>query len=278
MCAISARRQPAALAILQVATGVCALLVAEASAGAESGDANETPLEEVVVTATKRESKLLETPISMTVIGQEILKNANVDDVAGFERLVPGLTAIDSGPGQKRYALRGLQSAGGPGVALYYDDIPISGLPGGSLDTGDDQPDLKLWDIDRIEVLRGPQGTLYGNGSLGGAIRILSKRPDLSDFSAAAETYGASTDGGSPSWGVSAMLNAPIVNDRFALRAIFYDRHNGGWLDNIYRSNIALPQNPGNDLNWEQTWGSRLSATFKATDQWTITGIAYYQK
>src|SRR5271163_80290 len=277
MCAISARRQPAALAILQVATGVCALLVAEASAGAESGDANETPLEEVVVTATKRESKLLETPISMTVIGQEILKNANVDDVAGFERLVPGLTAIDSGPGQKRYALRGLQSAGGPEVALYYDDIPISGLPGGSLDTGDDQPDLKLFDIDRIEVLRGPQGTLYGNGAMGGAIRILSKRPDLNDFSTATETYGAATQGGDPSWGASAMINVPIIEDRFAVRVTFYDRHNGGWIDQVYHSNIALPQNPGDNLNWEHTWGSRFSATLRASDQWTITAIAYYQ-
>jgi iron complex outermembrane receptor protein len=277
MCAIGAPRQPV-LATLKVAAGLCGFLAAGIAAGAESGDTDATPLDEVVVTATKRQTTLLETPISMTVIGSEMLTDANVDAVADFERLVPGLTAIDSGPGQKRYALRGLQSAGGPEVALYYDDIPISGLPGGSLNTGDDQPDLKLWDIDRIEVLRGPQGTLYGNGSMGGAIRILSKRPDLSDFSAAAESYGAATEGGSPSWGVSAMLNAPIVEDRFALRATFYDRQNGGWLDETYRSNIALPQNPGDDLNWEHTWGSRVSATFRASDQWTVTGIAYYQK
>src|SRR5271170_5400221 len=116
---------------------------------------DEGSLQEVIVTATKRETKLLDTPVSMTVIGSELLQVANVDSFADYARLVPGLTAIDSGPGETRYALRGLQSAGEPEVALYYDEIPISGLPGSALDTGDSQPDLRLWDVDRIEVLRG---------------------------------------------------------------------------------------------------------------------------
>src|SRR5271156_6622990 len=265
-------------ASLKVAAGVWALLTSSAyPADAQPDDPTSVPLQEILVTATKRDTTLLETPISMTVIGPEILNTAHVDAVADFERLVPGLTAIISGPGQQRYALRGLQSAGGPEVALYYDDIPISGLPGGSLDTGADQPDLKLWDVDRIEVLRGPQGTLYGSGSMGGAIRVLSKRPDLNDFSTATETYGAATQGGDPSWGASAMINVPIIEDRFAVRVTFYDRHNGGWIDQVYHSNIALPQNPGDNLNWEHTWGSRFSATLRASDQWTITAIAYYQ-
>jgi iron complex outermembrane receptor protein len=174
-------------------------------------DSDDTPLQEIVVTATRRDTKLLETPISMTVIGGETLRAANVDDFSDFEGLVPGLTAIDSGPGEKRYALRGLQSAGEPEVALYYDDIPIAGLPGGSLDTGDDQPDLKLWDVDRIEVLRGPQGTLYGNGAMGGAIRVLSNQPNFSAFSASAQAQGGTIEGGGPSWGGSAMVNIPFT-------------------------------------------------------------------
>jgi iron complex outermembrane receptor protein len=234
-------------------------------------------LQEVTVTATKRETKLLETPISMTVLGAETLEATNADSFSDYAGLVPGLTAIDSGPGEKRYALRGLQSAGEPEVALYYDEIPISGLPGASLDTGDDQPDVKLWDVDRIEVLRGPQGTLYGNGSMGGAIRIISKRPNLTDFDAQAEAEGAVMHGGSPSWGVSGMLNVPLVAGQFAIRVTFYDRYNGGWLDEVYRSNIALPQLPGDDLNWEHTWGSRLSATLQVSNGWSITAIAYYQ-
>lgn len=272
-CAASkapAERTSGAICLLMLTLALPAQAIAET--------ADSVPLDEVVVTATRRETKLLETPISMTVIGSETLQNADIDAFSDLERLVPGLTAIDSGPGQKRYALRGLQSAGEPEVALYYDDIPISGLPGGSLDTGDDQPDLKLWDVDRIEVLRGPQGTLYGNGAMGGAIRILSKRPDLSSFSAAAQAQGAATEGGGPSWGVSAMANVPVVEQRFAVRATFYDRHDGGWIDKIERSDIHLPQYPGDDLNWEHTWGSRLSATFRASDRWSISAIAYYQK
>src|SRR5271155_421761 len=261
----------------RVLSACCALFCTTAMPQVQPASVESSSLEEVIVTATKRETKLLETPISMTVIGPEALKDINAESFADYSRLVPGLTAIDSGPGQKRYALRGLQSAGEPEVALYYDEIPISGLPGGSLDTGDDQPDVKLYDVDRIEVLRGPQGTLYGNGSMGGAIRIISKRPDLRSFAAEAETEYAVTDGGAPSWGVNGMLNVPIISDRFAIRLTAYDRHNGGWLDQPYRSNIVLPQHPGDDLNWEHTWGSRLSVAWQATDDWTLTGIAYYQ-
>ena len=175
---------------------------------------DDADLQEIVVTATRRQTRLLETPISMTVIGGPTLRAVNADSFADFAHLVPGLTSIDSGPGQKRYALRGLQSAGEPEVALYYDEIPISGLPGPSLDTGDTQPDIKLWDVDRIEVLRGPQGTLYGNGSMGGAIRILSRRPVLDRFEGAIESGGAVTSEGSPSWRMNGMLNVPLITDR----------------------------------------------------------------
>ncbi len=160
-------------------------------AAAESDEG--ASLDEVLVTATRRETKLLDTPISMTVIGTDTLRAIDADGFSDFARLVPGLTVIDSGPSDKRYSLRGLQSAGEPEVGLYYDDIPITGLPGGALDTGDRQPDIKLWDIDRIEVLRGPQGTLYGDGSMGGTLRIISKRPVLDSFQAATQVAGATT-------------------------------------------------------------------------------------
>ena len=162
-------------------------------------------LEEVMVTATRRPTLPMRTPVSMTVLGSNTLAAVNVDSFGDFATLVPGLTATDLGPGQKRYALRGLQSAGEPEVSLYYDEIPISGLPGPSLDTGDSQPDLKLWDVDRVEVLRGPQGTLYGNGSIGGAIRIISRRPVLDRTEAAVEA--------------SAQRHVQPATDRRSLRA-----------------------------------------------------------
>lgn len=232
---------------------------------------------EVVVTATKRETRVQDTALSMTVVGQSALQTSGADDFADFALLVPGLTAIDSGPGNKRYALRGLQSPGEPEVALYYDEVPISGLPGGSLDTGASQPDFKLWDVERIEVLRGPQGTLYGNGAEGGAIRILSHRPDLERIEAVVEAGGSVTAGGGGAHRANALLNVPIVPGRFAVRIALYDRHDGGWIDDHARDDIDLPQIDQRNLNEEQTRGGRGSFTWRIFDQWTVTGIVWYQ-
>jgi outer membrane receptor protein involved in Fe transport len=260
---------------LIVATSVVIGCTTMAQAASEPSD---TPsLDEVVVTATRRETRLLDTPISMTVIGGEELTAVGADAMGDVLRMVPGLSAIDSGPGQKRYALRGLQSAGEPEVALYYDEIPIRGLPGNSLDTGDDQPDFKLWDVDRIEVLRGPQGTLYGDGSMGGAIRILSKRPVFNDFEAASQAETAVTAGGSPSWRWNGLANIPLIEDRLAARVTVYYRREGGWVDEPDRGGIDIPQFTGKNLNWEHTWGGRASVQFQAADNWSIVAIAYYQ-
>jgi iron complex outermembrane recepter protein len=235
-------------------------------------------LTEVIVTATKRESVAQNTPMSITVIGPDVLSNNHVDDFADFAFLVPGLTNTDTGPGNKRYALRGLQSPGEPEVALYYDEIPVSGLPGGSLDTGASQPDLELWDMDRIEVLRGPEGTLYGNGSEGGAIRIISKRPELTKVEGALQVIGSVTDGGAGSTDANVMVNLPIVDGKLAVRAVFYDRDEGGYIDAIPRADTRLPQLDQHNINDERTRGTRTSVRFQPADNWTLTGIMYYQR
>lgn len=232
----------------------------------------------IIVTATRRETRLLQTPMSISVIGADTLAKADVTNFADFARLVPGLSYIDSGPGNKRYALRGLQSAGEPEVALYYDEIPVSGLPGGSLDTGDSQPDVTLWDVDRIEVLRGPQGTLYGNGSEGGAIRIISKRPVLDAVQGAVEATGAVTSGGQPSERLKGMINLPVLKDILAVRLTGYMGREGGWIDAIPKSDITLPQRSGRNLNDERTYGGRASIALQANTNWTITSITYYQR
>ena len=263
-----ARMLPAALAASSLSN--------PATAQADT-DSSPSP-DDIVVTATRRETRLQYTPISMTVLGSDTLQTSQADGFSDFARQVPGLTAIDSGPGDRRYALRGLQSAGEPEVGLYYDDIPMAGLPGGSLDTGDRQPDIKLWDIDRIEVLRGPQGTLYGDGSMGGTLRIISKRPVLDTFQAAAQVTGASTaDGGGPSWRWNGMVNLPLESDTLAVRLAGYYRDEGGWIDNFARSTVTVRQVPGDGLNWEHTAGGRASLLFKPTDGLSVSAIAYYQ-
>ena len=239
--------------------------------------AQTTDVDTVVVTASKRETQLLDTPMSLTVVSEAKLKATAADTFADFAKFVPGLSFIDSGPGNKRYALRGLQSAGEPEVALYYDGIPVSGIPGGSLDTGDSQPDIKLWDVERVEVLQGPQGTLYGNGSMGGAIRIISKRPVLADFQAMVEASGSLTDGGGPSDGLSGLVNLP-VGSTLAVRLTAYQRNEGGWINNVARNDISLRQPTISDENWEHTSGGRGSFLFQPTANWNITGVAYYQR
>lgn len=234
-------------------------------------------LDEVVVTATKRETPLQDTPVSITVLGKDTLSTTGADDFADFAKLVPGLSATDLGPGNKRYALRGLQSPGEPEVALYYDEIPVSGLPGGSLDTGASQLDLKLVDVDRIEVLRGPEGTLYGNGSEGGAIRIISNRPAMDKFEGSSELSGSATDGGAPSYAITQVLNIPLIDNLFAVRIAGYYRREGGWIDDVYQPTIALPQIDAQNLNGEQTGGVRVSFSVQPNERWNITDITYYQ-
>ena len=259
---------------LALAIALAGLLAPPRPSRAQQAD----ELSEVIVTATKRESLAQSTPMSITVIGPDVLSFDHVDSFADFAFLVPGLTNTDTGPGNKRYAIRGLQSPGEPEVALYYDEIPISGLPGGSLDTGASQPDFKLWDMDRIEILRGPQGTLYGNGSEGGAIRIISKRPDLTKLEGAIQVVGSVTDGGAGSYGTNFMVNLPVVDGKIAVRAVFYDRHEGGYIDAIPRAEIRLPQLDRHNINDERTRGARGSISFQVTDNWNLTAIMYYQR
>jgi outer membrane receptor protein involved in Fe transport len=257
------------------------LLASAAGLGLAWGSARAEDIatvDQVVVTAAKRETRLFETPTSITVLTGRALSAAHADSAADYAGLVPGLTYTDSGPGQKRYALRGLQSAGEPEVALYYDDIPISGLPGSSLDTGDSQPDLKLWDTDRIEVIRGPQGTLYGNGAMGGAIRILSRRPDPTKLETSIETGVAATAGGDPSYRLSGLANLPLVEDVLALRVSGYVRREGGWIDDASRADIALPQVLGENRNRERTQGGRAALRYAPNDRLDVVLTGYAQR
>lgn len=239
---------------------------------------SDTTTGDIVVTASKRETALADTPMSLTVIDAQAIVDTGSRDFSDIAKLVPGLSFTDAGPGNKRYALRGLQSAGEPEVALYYDEVPIAGLPGASLDTGDSQLDLKLVDIERIEVLRGPQGTLYGNGSMGGAIRILSRRPEFDRADATIGVGAALTDRGGPSVRTDAVVNLPIVRDKLALRLVGYAQSDGGWIDNRPISTIALRQIDRSDINWERTYGGRASLKFQSSPGWSITAIASFQR
>lgn len=226
-------------------------------------------LDQVTVTATKRETKLSDTPLPISVVTAEDLDKMGAAGFEDYFASVPNLSMIDVGPGQKRYSLRGVQGPGEAQVGLYYDEIPVTGPRGESLDSGSQQPDIKLWDVDRVEVLRGPQGTLYGSGSMGGTIRIISKQPRFNKTEFALSGLLSSTEGGGLNYETRAMANIPLVDDTLAVRVTGYHVDNDGFIDN---SRLGT-----NKINGEETSGGRASLRWKIDDASMLSATMYYQ-
>src|SRR5271154_6748080 len=158
-------------------------------------DAKQDQLQEIVVTAEKRVSTVQDTPISITAITGKDLEDRGITDIASVVQSVPGISMRTSGPGQTELEMRGMTSSGGNSstVGFYLDDTPLSAPA--SAQNGKVVIDPNLYDLNRIEVLRGPQGTLYGAGSMGGTIKLVPNAPDPNGFDASAEVILGGTDG-----------------------------------------------------------------------------------
>src|ERR1700688_82342 len=178
---------------------------------------NETGLEEIRVTAEKYNSTIQNTPISLSAMSGEQLTAAGITSVEGLAREVPGLSMRTAGPGQTEYEARGLASNGGaaPTVGFYLDEVPLS--PPALSQAGKIVSDPNLYDLDRIEVLRGPQGTLYGSGSMGGTVKVITNQPKLDTWEGSVQGTLSDTQGGSGNGGGNFMVNIPL-GDRLALR------------------------------------------------------------
>src|SRR5882757_1424619 len=247
--------------LLALASAVAADARAQQATTAEAN----TALEEVLVTATKRGNENLQTvPIAITAQSQATLEAKGAQDFEDFARSVPSLSFVDSGPAFKTYVIRGINSTG-TGVATvgqYVDDILI---------TGDlRQPDLRLFDVQRVEVLRGPQGTLYGSGSLSGTIRTIINPPDLTGYHADVVARASDTDHGSGNYNGAITFNAPLINDRVALRATAYDDEESGFINNVRLGTSGV--------NAEHTFGGRAALLVKIDDATKLTGNVFYQR
>lgn len=223
---------------------------------------------DIVVTALRRDTTLQTTPMAITALTGETLTNAGVTNIADYAKFVPSLRIQDNGPGQRRVSLRGVQASGEATVGVYYDDTPVTGSVGVSSDAAGRTADFTLFDVNRIEVLRGPQGTLYGASSMGGAIRVLFNKP-TQDYEGEVEGQVQTTRGGGFGYFVNGMVNVPLVKDVLAARAVLYRRDSDGYVDNSFlgRKNV-------NDYT---ATGGRLMLRFTPTENFTLDATAAFE-
>jgi len=227
-------------------------------------------VEEVIVTALKRATNLQETPISISAVTSDTIQNSGVQSIADLGASVPGLNFVNGGPSFSRVVIRGINAAGEPTVGVYYDETPVTGSIGAGNNAGGSTPELRLFDVDRVEVLRGPQGTLYGSGSMGGTLRTIYKKPGY-QFESAADAALSKTDG-SGGWNYEAqgMVNIPLAEGKVAARFVGFYRDTAGFIDNTY-----LRQS---DVNAAETYGGRALLRLEPTDDLTIDVAAYINR
>ena len=274
-------RTPIAAAILLA----CPALMAQ--------DQTSGGLEEIVVTAQKRTESLQDVPISIQALGTEKLTELNVRNFRDYVQLLPAVTmqpSLGAGAGFSLVYMRGIATGGDgqattsqPSVGMYLDEQPITTVQGNL--------DIHMYDIERVEALAGPQGTLYGASSQAGTIRIITNKPDASAFSAGYAVEGNIVDEDDTGYVVEGYVNVPI-SDRAAVRLVGWSRSDAGWVDNKFgtRTFTADVSNPDDDItidnarfaednyNTIDTMGGRVALRVELNDDWVITPAFQAQK
>src|SRR6266478_4725632 len=216
-------------------------------------------LDEIIVTATKRRENLQDVPFGVSALSTKDLERSGAESEQDYLAEVPGVNYSATGRGRSLIVIRGIATDGGNysnlqrTVEVYVDELPIT-----DRFSAWTSPDISTFDIERVEVLRGPQGTLFGSGALGGAVRIITNKPDATAFHAKIEVGGATTDGGAGSDGFKAMVNMPLIDDKLALRVVGFRTHDGGWIDNVTRDQ--------HKVNGGTNEGGRVMLEYTPTD------------
>jgi iron complex outermembrane receptor protein len=285
----SSRRKPAAvphtsrsklaLAIATILSGTTAMQVAQASA-AEAAD---TTLEEVIVTARKRVENLQDVPLSIDVYTAKDLQNLSIKQFEDYATLTPSISFVSAGPATQTFVMRGVSDGTNPNysneasTAFLLDDM--------SMNYYGTTPDLHFYDIERIEVLNGPQGTTFGAGAMSGAIRFITNKPDPSAFSAGVDLDGGKVESGSHNGTAEGFINLPIIADWTALRVSAYSDYHGGFINNLNTTrtwvNGVVSNNSqwaGKNYNTEKVTGARIAIGQKFAEGWNATLTYSYQK
>jgi outer membrane receptor protein involved in Fe transport len=276
--------------------------------GAAADTETSGEIQEIVVTAQRRSENLQDVPITIQALTAETLANLNVQTFDDFVRYLPNVTAASNGPAQGNVYMRGLstgglgnQGSGGvgffPNVAIYLDE-QSGQVPGRNLD-------IYAADLERIEVLEGPQGTLFGSGAEAGVLRYITNKPKLDTTESSVDAGYSVTAHGDPGSAVTAMLNLPLIPDTFAVRGVIYSDHRGGYINNVpgtfvrsstdkgihyasyvnnipsYSSATSTVNNynmTGNAINPVTYTGIRVEALYKMNDSWNALLSQSYQQ
>ena len=242
--------------------------------------------EEVVVTAQKRTEAIADIPASVTVVPEQLLEQQRVDDFKDLLPLVPGLSLTETRPGSTRVTLRGVNTGGvASTIGIYFDDVPFgssTGLANGSISAGD----FDTFDVARVEVLRGPQGTLYGASSLGGVLKFVPNRPRADRFQARLLGSAETVDNGDPGYSLTGMANVPL-GAKAAVRASGFYRSDSGFIDSIGNNPVPSLATPGvnviggtrvaNGLNALDRFGGRLAVLVEPSKRFSVTVGAQIQ-
>lgn len=252
-----------------LAIGIASLTTVHAQQTPDPSSSSSIRLEEVTVTATRKEESLSKVPISVSVLTQEAMQDKGIKDIRDVVRFTPGVT-VDL-TGTNNIAIRGISSTGGAGTTgIYIDDVPMQVRNfGGTADSL-----VKIFDLDRIEVLRGPQGTLFGAGSEGGTVRYITTQPSLTESSLSARAESSFTQGGSLNYEVGVGGGAPLIDGKLGVRGSVWYRRDGGWIDRL--DPLSLQKVAG-DENRDETVAAHLSAVWRPTDTLKIAPSIFYQ-
>ncbi|MDT8321537.1 MAG: TonB-dependent receptor [Xanthomonadales bacterium] len=236
-----------------------------------TGGESEYMIEEIIVTARKRGAESLQdVPTSITALSQDMLETMGVVNFEDFAYQIPGLTFTDAGKGERRYIIRGVQSGGQQQVAVYYDEIALPGVQSSTSDSGSQTTDLMLYDVERVEVLKGPQGTTFGANSQTGTVRFITNKPVLDGYEASVKMSAGSTEHGGENYGAFGMLNMPLVENKLGVRIVAYYNEDAGFVDNV---RLGLE-----DINWYDTSGVRAIMRFEPSDSLTFDAMVWAQE
>lgn len=269
-------------------------------AAAAAQDASATTLQEIVVTARKTSENLQNVPMSVGVISADDIRQSGAQTVQDLLSSIPSLSFTSTGAGRSKLTMRGVSSSAGvaPTVSFQVDEAPLAPVSSGS-STSFQQgiPDPNLFDVNHVEVLRGPQGTLYGASSMGGTVKVVMNEPDPTTTSGKVSSSVSHTQYGGTNYGVNGALNLPLVTDSLALRISASDIYNSGYIDRLIGnydasgfvygpapSDVTLPNRSGlatkviPDVNFERVQGIRAALRYQGSDAFYIEPSFFYQE